>query len=230
MTWIPWTIAAYVFSHAYCMLQKIPFFVGGTKTIPHKILINCTSLCIGMFMIQFTVSRVPFLQHISFFEEVLRMGVYSTLVELWFYWTHRILHENAWLYKHVHKEHHLEITPAPIDTYILTPSETALVTTSFIFPLVCGFQMTLRGMESVYTSHLIMSILIHGGAPQMDHHMIHHARFNGNYSGTYPLWDNVFGTRIKKKGVSLRNKRTMKPIRRFTRNHVHPYSFQRVLV
>lgn len=232
--WIP-TVVAYVFSQACCTIQNIPFFAGGTKTIPQKILINCTSLCIGLFMIQFTVGRVSFLNNISLIEEAFRMGVYSLLVELWFYWTHRALHENAWLYKHVHKEHHLEITPSPIDTYILTPSETVLVTTSFIFPLVSGVQMTLRGLTTVYTTHLIASILIHGGAPRMDHHMIHHSHFNGNYSGTYPMWDNVFGTRIKKKGVKnekvpLRNKRSMKPIRRFTRNHVHLYSFQRVLV
>ena len=188
-----------------CMYQKIPFFTPGTKTIPQKILANLTSFIIGLMMIQLSVGRAVFLNDISLIEEGARMGIYSLMVELWFYWSHRLLHENQWLYQNVHKEHHLEIVPSPIDSYILTPGETILVTMSFIFPLLCGFGITYRGLFTVYTYHLVMSLLVHGGLPQIDHHMVHHAQYNGNYSATYPLLDTVFGTQIEKRTVKVNN-------------------------
>lgn len=186
-----------------CMYQKIPFFTKGTKTIPQKILANLTSFTIGLMMIQLSIGRVVFLNDISLIEEGARMGIYSLMVELWFYWSHRLLHENQWLYRNVHKEHHLEIVPSPIDSYILTPGETILVTMSFIFPLLCGFGITYRGLFTIYTYHLIMSFLVHGGLSRIDHHMVHHAQYNGNYSATYPLLDTVFGTQIEKRTVKV---------------------------
>ena len=188
-----------------CMYQKIPFFTKGTKTIPQKILANLTSFMIGLMMIQLSVGRIVFLNDISLIEEGARMGIYSLMVELWFYWSHRLLHENQWLYQNVHKEHHLEIVPSPIDSYILTPGETILVTMSFIFPLLCGFGITYRGLLTVYTYHLMMSFLVHGGLSRIDHHMVHHAQYNGNYSATYPLLDTVFGTQIEKRTVKVNN-------------------------
>ena len=213
--WIIPTIVSYVSTQIMCIYQKIPFFTDGTKTIPQKILTNVTSFIIGLSMIQLSVRHVVFLNGISLMEEAVRMGIYSLLVELWFYWSHRLLHENQWLYKNVHKEHHLEIVPSPIDSYILTPMETINVTMSFIIPLLCGFGITYKGLLTVYTYHLMMSLLVHGGIPQIDHHMVHHAKYNGNYSASYPLLDTIFGTQIekRKKSISVSNNRNKnKPI------------------
>lgn len=199
------TIVSYVSTQMLCIYQKIPFFTGGTKTIPQKISANLVSFIIGLSMIELSIHRGVFLNHISLLEDGVRMGIYSLLVELWFYWSHRLFHENQWLYKNVHKEHHLEIVPSPIDSYILTPMETINVTMSFVIPLLCGFGITYRGLLIVYTYHFVMSLLVHGGLPHIDHHMVHHAQYNGNYSATYPLLDIVFGTQIEKRTVKVNN-------------------------
>ncbi len=193
---------AYVMSQLYCYYKKIPFFVGGTKSIPEKLAVNGRNLLVGILTTQAIIgyvhgfSQVP---SMSLLEEGVRMGIYSLMVEFWFYWSHRLMHENQWIYKHVHKEHHLETTPSPIDAYILTISESVSVTMSFIAPILCGFLITQRGAILVQTTHLIYGILVHGGLPGITHHMEHHKYFNGNYCGIYPLWDNVFGTRIHQK-------------------------------
>lgn len=197
-SFIPTTIA-YVTSQMYCYYKKIPFFVDGTKSIPKKLAINGRNLLVGMFTTNTIIACVHGFSHVppmSLLEEGVRMGIYSLMVEFWFYWSHRLMHENQWMYKHVHKEHHLETTPSPIDAYILTISESISVTISFISPILCGFMITQRGAIFVQTIHLIYGILVHGGLPGITHHMEHHKYFNGNYCGIYPLWDNVFGTRI----------------------------------
>ncbi len=197
-SFIPTTIA-YIASNVYCYFNKIPFFVGGTKNIPNKLAINGRNLLVGIFTTNTIISYVhgfSYIPPMSLLEEGVRMGIYSLMVEFWFYWSHRLMHENQWIYKYVHKEHHLETTPSPIDAYILTISESISVTISFISPIICGFVITQRGAIFVQTMHLIYGILVHGGLPGITHHMEHHKYFNGNYCGIYPLWDNVFGTRI----------------------------------
>lgn len=239
---IPTTIA-YVTSQIYCYYKKIPFFVDGTKSIPKKLAINGRNLLVGITtnaIITFLHGFTP-IESICIIEEGVRMGIYSLMVEFWFYWSHRIMHENKWLYTNVHREHHLETIPSPIDAYILTISESISVTIAFACPIIIGFGITRRGAILVQTIHLIYGILVHGGLPGVTHHMEHHKYFNGNYCGVYPLWDNVFGTRLPKyehvddvKAVSVKvvnrerkigekgfvkrkgsrwNKSTMKPIR-----------------
>lgn len=211
-SFIPTTIA-YVTSQAYCYYKKIPFFVDGTKSIQKKMAINGRNLLIGIFTTNTIISYVhgfSYIPPMSLFEEGVRMGIYSLMVEFWFYWSHRLMHENQWIYKHVHKEHHLETTPSPIDAYILTISESISVTISFISPIICGFMITQRGAIFVQTMHLIYGILVHGGLPGITHHMEHHKYFNGNYCGIYPLWDNVFGTRIPPKYDFTDSKKSIK--------------------
>lgn len=191
------TSVAYLSAQTYCIQNKIPFFTGGTKDIKHKILINLRNLTIGILTSNLIINKTnPFVLSMNPLEETISMIGYSLLVELYFYWLHRTLHENKWLYKHVHKEHHLETVPSPIDAYILTVSESVMIVTALTFPLIFGYDITKRGAVIVQTLHLIAGILLHGAIPETDHHMIHHSDFNTNYAGSYPLWDNIFGTRI----------------------------------
>lgn len=205
------TSVAYVTAQMYCNMKDIPFFMGGTKSIKHKIAINVRNLTVGMLTSNFILSYSnPFTLSMPIIEEIPRMIGYSLLVELYFYWIHRTLHENTWLYQNIHKEHHLETVPSPIDAYILTLSESVMIVSALMFPLIIGYDITKRGAVIVQTLHLIVGILLHGALPEVNHHMIHHSDFNTNYGGSYPLWDNVFGTRIhtsKKESLKIAKKK-----------------------
>ena len=215
------TSVAYVTAQMYCNIKDIPFFTGGTKPIKYKIAINIRNLTIGILASNFIISHTnPFILNMPIIEEIQRMIGYSLLVELYFYWIHRILHENTLLYRNVHKEHHLETVPSPIDAYILTVSESIMIVSALMCPLIFGYNITKRGAVIVQTLHLIFGILLHGALPEVKHHMIHHSDFNTNYGGTYPLWDNVFGTRIhasKKESLKFSTKKKPMAAISFTR-------------
>jgi len=158
-----------------------------------KIYMNLRNGVLGILIANLFVSTT-FLTDISMKEELVRIVIYSVLIEFAFYSTHRMMHWNKLLFKYIHKEHHLEMEPSPIDAYILTPAESASVVFSFTFPNFIRFLITKRGMILVQTIHLIFGILVHGALKSVRHHMLHHKYLKGNYSGIYPFWDMVFGT------------------------------------
>lgn len=119
------------------------------------------------------------------------MFLHSLSIEFAFYWSHRLLDSNHYVYMSIHRQHHLERDPYPIDSYIVSPLESCIITTSFAFPNIIGIQLTQRGMIAVQTAHLV-----HGAFTSIKHHIHHHTYIKGNYFGIYPLWDFVFRTRI----------------------------------
>ena len=190
------TFIATTISQLYCMKENIPFIRDGTKTIPKKIMINLRNMTIGIFLHSvLTTQFITFSTNMNPYEEIVRMGLYSLEIEFFLYWFHRFMHLNPWLYKNVHKEHHLEVVPSPADAYILSMGESIILLSTYLLPLILGFDLTKRGVTVVQSTHLIMSILVHGGLKNVNHHMEHHAYFNVNYGGVYPFWDDMFNTR-----------------------------------
>src|SRR5207237_1981530 len=53
--------------------------------------------------------------------------------DTYFYWTHRAMH-HRWLFKHVHRVHHLSDNPSPWAAYAFSPFE-ALIQAAYV-PLV----------------------------------------------------------------------------------------------
>ncbi|MEC8424412.1 MAG: sterol desaturase family protein, partial [Myxococcota bacterium] len=43
--------------------------------------------------------------------------------DLWFYGVHRVIHENRFLYRHIHKKHHEAYAPVPIEYLYVHPLE-----------------------------------------------------------------------------------------------------------
>lgn len=54
-----------------------------------------------------------------------------------FYWIHRILHANRWLYKRVHSHHHESFNPDPMSALSFHPVEGMLYFSSLLFVFVC---------------------------------------------------------------------------------------------
>ncbi len=141
-----------------------------------------------------------------------------------FYWVHRIIHENKYLYRKIHKIHHEAYAPVPIEYLYVHPLEWML---GGLGPAIgIGLIMLMFGGMSTWTLwvwgawRIIHELDIHSGLASRlgvhiplfagtEHHDLHHARPTlGNYASSLTLWDKVFGTeipaekRVKQRGAA----------------------------
>ena len=118
------------------------------------------------------------------------------------------MHENKFIYKKIHKIHHRANTPIPIDYIYVHPFEWM---SGFIGPYI---GMVAMGGISIYSFWIYLvirnfhEIHIHSGIQTSllskiipfygtnEHHDIHHAKRDGNYSSTFVLWDKLLKTKI----------------------------------
>jgi len=140
------------------------------------------------------------------------------------YWTHRWCHENEWMWKNIHREHHLITTPTSLSTSYTT-SEDGSLTAGLPLTIAClavrphpvtflvivghlGMSAVVshNGMECWWINLLTLRFLNPLHAP-ICHHDSHH-RFGGrmgacmNYGSHIVLWDWVFGTLSDKSALT----------------------------
>jgi len=131
-----------------------------------------------------------------------------TVDDIFFYVLHRTMHENKFIYRKIHKIHHRANAPIPIDYIYVHPLEWS---SGMIGPFI---GMLLMGGISIYSFwiYLILrnlhEIHIHSGIKTSfikyvlpfygdnEHHDLHHAKRDGNYSSTFVLWDRIMGTKF----------------------------------
>ena len=112
------------------------------------------------------------------------------------------------IYKKIHKIHHRANTPIPIDYIYVHPLEWL---SGFIGPFI---GMIMIGGISIYSFWIyliirnIHEIHIHSGIKtsffkyfipfygENEHHDVHHAKRDGNYSSTFTYLDFLFKTKI----------------------------------
>jgi lathosterol oxidase len=128
--------------------------------------------------------------------------------DAYFYWTHRALH-HPWLFKRVHRVHHLSTSPSPWAAYAFSPAE-ALVN-ALVFPLVVlvvPMHETAAFAFLVYM--IVMNVIGHLGielyprwftrsrwtrwCSTSTHHNLHHRDCRGNYGLYFTWWDRWCGT------------------------------------
>jgi len=128
--------------------------------------------------------------------------------DIYFYLWHRLMHENKFLYKKIHKIHHRATTPFPSEYLYVHPIEWMV---GMIGPFIGIF--LLEGV-SLYSFWMILIIRnlheldIHSGLKSSyltkyfpfsgtnEHHDMHHAYLNGNYASAFSFWDKMFKTSI----------------------------------
>jgi len=137
--------------------------------------------------------------NIFFLNECLKILFYILTGDIWFYTTHRMLHEIPFLYK-LHKHHHrlaLTCALAALDSNII---EHILVVGSFIIGpyLYKGHILTLYFWIILATFNVVNS---HCGYFKYNNkhsrHNIHHKLLKYNYGNGFYLMDKAFGTEIK---------------------------------
>jgi sterol desaturase/sphingolipid hydroxylase (fatty acid hydroxylase superfamily) len=118
-------------------------------------------------------------------------------VEMWFFWSHRLLH-HPFLYRRVHKIHHRFKAPCAMAAVYAHPLE-------FIFGNVAGVVMgPVLTNSHPYTAYFWFALALfvtckdHSGFRFFDshHHDAHHEFYNYNYGN--PLLDQICGTLLPK--------------------------------
>jgi sterol desaturase/sphingolipid hydroxylase (fatty acid hydroxylase superfamily) len=130
------------------------------------------------------------------------------LHDAYFYWTHRAMH-HPWLFRRVHRVHHLSTNPSPLAAYAFAPAE-AVVQAMFvpIVALVLPFHPVAMFVFLVYM--IARNVLGHLGVELMPrwfvrhrwlsafttttHHAMHHRKPRGNYGLYFTFWDRLMGT------------------------------------
>lgn len=129
------------------------------------------------------------------------------LHDAYFYWAHRMMHL-PFLFRHLHRVHHLSRTPTSWAAYAFAPGEAFLM--ALYVPSVTLF---LPVNEVVMLVFLAIMILRNAGGHSgvefhppgwidgpldhlttVTHHDLHHQRFQGNYGLYFTWWDRWMGT------------------------------------
>jgi sterol desaturase/sphingolipid hydroxylase (fatty acid hydroxylase superfamily) len=160
--------------------------------------------------------------------------VFVLIDDAWFYWTHRLFHANARLYRSIHKIHHRSIDTTPLTGLSFHPLESFIIAIPLgVLPLFIGVQPNF-----LITALLISTfnnILGHNGfewAPKWwdkvpvlrlktpsIHHNLHHEKSRGNYGLYFTFWDSWMGTEFpdyETRKVALRTRMDTKSTTRPT--------------
>jgi Delta7-sterol 5-desaturase len=131
--------------------------------------------------------------------------------DTFFYWTHRIMH-HKFVFRHVHKLHHLSQDIGPLSTISFHPIE-AVIQSLALFPLLL--------LVPIYTPVLVLYEIIqviqafygHTGyelypsgftkhwlfkhIATSTHHNYHHSRSGGHYGRYFTWWDRILKTEFE---------------------------------
>ncbi|KHN98660.1 Fatty acid hydroxylase [Metarhizium album ARSEF 1941] len=149
------------------------------------------------------------------------VGLYAIVLDFWFYWYHRLMHEMPGLWR-FHRTHHLTKHPNPLLTLYADAVQEVLDIVGM--PLLTYSSMKLAGMPMGFyelwisgayvvftelmghsglrvcgsTPNMFNSILrLVGAELTIEDHDLHHRkgwRVSGNYGKQTFLWDRIFGT------------------------------------
>ena len=145
---------------------------------------------------------------ISIYKVIIQLFVILLFDDTFFYFLHRMMHENKFIYKTIHKIHHRANAPVAIDYLYVHPLEWM---SGFIGPFI---GIILLGGVSVYTFWLYLfvrnfhELAIHSGLKSSfvsrifpfygtnEHHDLHHEKRDGNYASSFTFFDLLFKTKL----------------------------------
>ena len=131
--------------------------------------------------------------------------------DFYFYFFHRFMHENKYIYRKIHSIHHRATTPFPSEYLYTHPLEwMGGMPGPFIGILllggvsICSFWLLLiirnlheLDIHSGLKSNPLIKYFPFAGTNE--HHDLHHSIFDGNYASSFVFLDKVFKTDIKSK-------------------------------
>ncbi|XP_078438036.1 sphinganine C4-monooxygenase 1-like [Wolffia australiana] len=135
-----------------------------------------------------------------------QLAVAILFVDTWEYFWHRLMHQNKFLFKHVHEMHHRMMVPYAYGTLYAHPLDHFLcqIMGSYLSFYLSG--MSVRTAACFYTvltikavdDHASQWLPIHRILPNNSaHHALHHQQEGLKYNFSFPLlnvWDKLLGT------------------------------------
>ncbi len=132
--------------------------------------------------------------------------------DLWFYFAHRLLHENNFLMRKIHSVHHRALTPFPLEYLYVHPVEWMLGSLGAVLAMLLLFTFMPLYIHAFWVYGIFRNLHeldIHSNLRShitnkipflsvTERHDLHHRKSNGNYASTFDIWDRVFGTSLKK--------------------------------
>jgi methylsterol monooxygenase len=154
----------------------------------------------------------------SFWTFWIQLFIVMAFDDTFFYFFHRAMHQNPFLFRHIHSIHHKASPPFPLDFIYVHPLEWLLGSTGITIGLVVVYMVF--GTINVYPFWLyaafrnLHEIEIHSNTRSWimqyipfwgttEHHDYHHSKLNGNYASTFTFWDKLFKTEIEMKEESF---------------------------
>jgi len=170
----------------------------------HITLRNLTlGFCVQSIVCTFNLGNRLYDGYHSLFRHILEIALFTFVEDFLFYWSHRALHSNQWVYKNFHAYHH----QAHKDVSLVNGLQVTLVELilSIIIPGFLPIFLIPHGMNRIlfqtmcYISvfgviadhgwdvfpHIFIPVPLNG----IRHHKRHHERVKGNYSGPLSFWD-----------------------------------------
>ncbi|KAI9896145.1 hypothetical protein N3K66_009045 [Trichothecium roseum] len=192
--------------------------VGVYKTV-RSLLSTSTFRPVFTVFLSYRASQAP--AGMSWLWLPLEIGLYGIILDFWFYWYHRLMHEVGSLWSY-HRTHHLTKHPNPLLT-LYADTEQEFFDIAGI-PLLTYFTMRLLGLPMGFhewwvcqqyvmfaelaghsglrvvaspPSTLTWLLRLVGAELIIEDHDMHHRKgwkVSGNYGKQTRLWDKVFGT------------------------------------
>lgn len=192
--------------------------VGVSKTVISLLL---TSFSRPLFTVFLTYRADKLPSETNWLWLPFEAGLYGIILDFWFYWYHRLMHELPGLWKY-HRTHHLTKQPNPLLT-LYADNEQELFDIAGI-PLLTFFSMRAMGFPMGFyewwVGHQFVvfaelaghsGLRVHAEPPNpltfllrmfdceliIEDHDMHHRqgwRTSGNYGKQTRLWDRIFGT------------------------------------
>ena len=184
------------------------YFKKHTPLFFFNVLTLIVFVYIGLYFENIRIYVIDVDSEFSTISIIIHLFIILVFDDTFFYFLHRLMHENKYIYTKVHKIHHRANSPIPMDYIYVHPLEWM---SGFIGPFI---GILLLGGVSIYTFWLYLfvrnlhELSIHSGLKTSfiykilpfygtnEHHDVHHSKRDGNYSSTFTFWDNVFKTKF----------------------------------
>ena len=187
--------------------HKIENFYSRVPLIIFNLFILVTVTGLGLYFFSDYIIR----EYRNFSWTITEVMVVLLIDDVYFYFYHRLMHENKYIYRKIHKIHHRASTPFPSEYLYTHPLEWMI---GMIGPFI---GIALLGGISIYSFWLLLIIRnvheldIHSGLKSNflikyfplsgtnEHHDLHHSILDGNYASSFTFLDKLFNTEIKTK-------------------------------
>ena len=195
-----------------------PFSIQPDKSYQKKIFSKRIGLFLLNFVILLSMSSVNVYFFFDLFDSsfpawwilIIQVLIAFIVDDFWFYFIHRLMHENKYLLKKVHAIHHRSTKPFPLEYLYAHPLEWMMGLVGSILAFAVIYLLMPVSIYSFWIFGVLRNlheIQIHSDVEipilcklpfisKTRNHDDHHARLTGNYASTFTWMDRIFNTKL----------------------------------